>query len=479
MKANIDGYYESMRVGTADNLTPRGDASEEIIMNRTAGGNNAIESGDALIKSIKGNSLTITQVVNIEALRGDEYFTIEQYKDNGVKCKPSGQSFDPGSLNWSSGWLRLSSNLLRDHIYYYSLKYTRIAKRTDVGEFTPKDVYLSAFGDKHEVEIGIPKVLCNIKTINSNNCNLTLNDCTVTVENIQLVNLTLMFGAGNEPATPEEFAHRLGYDSIEQVPYIPYNEGEIVSCNAFGIRTTDDEGDTYERKWASTMQKYFPRGLQSVGNVYDEITPTKAIKRISNNREILRQPEEYPYDELNLSMRVSPGCKEEAIIPKGALSTPLRMDVVYPIDAYGTIVRNRQHIGNLSSLQTQAKADLVSAINELKEVLSTLAVKSESNERNITQLRADTDGIITDWGVDNRTLPLLCGQPMILFGHGAPAKGVVPDNWIQFDPVSGQGYDWNGTPSVLGQQYLDVDVSAGGFYIAARDKDMGLKWINC
>lgn len=68
---------------------------------------------------------------------------------------------------------------------------------------------------------------------------------------------------------------------------------------------------------------------------------------------------------------------------------------------------------------------------------------------------------------------------MILFGHGAPAKGVVPDNWIQFDPVSGQGYDWNGTPSVLGQQYLDVDVSAGGFYIAARDKDMGLKWINC
>ena len=472
MKANVDGYYETMRVGTADNLTARGDASEEIIMNRTAGGNNVIESGDALIKSIKGNSLTITQVVNIEALPSDEYFTIEQYKDNGVKCNPSGQPSEPGSLNWSSGWLKLSSNLLKDHIYYYSLKYTRIAKRTDVGEFTPKEVYLSAFYDKYEVEIGIPKVLCNIKTINSNKCNLTLNDCTVTVENIQLVNLTQMFGTGNEPATPEEFAHRLGYDSIEQVPYLPYNEGEIVSCNAEGLRTTDAEGDTYERKWATTLHEYFPRGLQAVGNVYDEITPTKAIKRIgsvdlgtlvwtlrtsfngycyyadvidknkkrlecnviaagyvsipengtdsnifskmldgciagfynltsSNSWVYIRDdrytsveefiagvtgkllyyelatPEEYTYDELNLSMRVSSGGTEEAIIPEGVLSTPLKIDVVYPIDTYGTIVNNKKNIGNISQLQTSAKTDLVSAINENNQLAKDAVLKKE------------------------------------------------------------------------------------------------------
>ncbi len=567
LKANVDGYYETMRVGTADNLTARGEASEEIIMNRTAGGNNVIESGDALIKSIKGNSLTITQVVNIEALPSDEYFTIEQYKDNGVKCNPSGQPSEPGSLNWSSGWLKLSSNLLKDHIYYYSLKYTRIAKRTDVGEFTPKEVYLSAFGDKYEVEIGIPKVLCNIKTINSNKCNLTLNDCTVTVENIQLVNLTQMFGAGNEPATPEEFARRLGYDSIEQVPYIPYNEGEIVSCNAEGIRTTDAEGDTYERKWASTLQKYFPDGLKSAGTIYDEITPTKAVKRIcsvkmnslgwvthndefrifradianmaepanyedrkngllsnaykqsktvgiglemedpsmlrgsgviyikdsrysdlesfinhfTENDELyyeLATPEEYEYDELNLTERVAQGGKEEAIVSEGVLSTPLKIDVVYPIDTYGTIVNNKKNIGNISQLQTSAKTDLVVAINELKTQLTQL---SAATEPALMSLRNDVDGLISDLGgaEDMRELPAIAGQPLILFGHGAPAKGKVPDNWNKLDPKTGKGYEWNGTPSALGQQYLDVDASPGGLYIAARDTNMGLKWINC
>ena len=451
MKANVDGYYETMRVGTADNLTPRGDASEEFIMNRTAGGNNAIEFGDALIKSIKGNSLVRNQKIDIGKF--------SQKTESGLTFTVESNYVVVDGVATAEHMFNLfPAPIVAGHHYFYRTQNFFVAK------ISPNKV--SVASESYERNTGYFK--CSVgESFHQKKYELMMFD------------LTQMFGAGNEPATPEEFAHRLGYDSIEQIPYLPYNEGEIVSCNAEGIRTTDAEGDTYERKWATTLHEYFPRGLQSVGNVYDEITPNKAIKRISNNREILQQPEEYPYDELNLSMRVSPGGTEEAIIPKGVLSTPLRMDVVYPIDAYGTIVNNRQRIGNLSSLQTQAKADLVSAINELKEVLSTLAVKSESNERNITQLRADTDGIITDWGVDNRTLPLLCGQPMILFGHGAPAKGVVPDNWIQFDPVSGQGYDWNGTPSVLGQQYLDVDVSAGGFYIAARDKDMGLKWINC
>ena len=90
-------------------------------------------------------------------------------------------------------------------------------------------------------------------------------------------------------------------------------------------------------------------------------------------------------------------------------------------------------------------------------------------------------GLFPTWGgaEDMRELPAIAGQPLILFGHGAPAKDVVPDNWRQFDPATGKGYEWNGTPSALGQQYLDVDASPGGLYIAARDTNMGLKWINC
>ena len=370
MKANIDGYYESMRVGTADNLTPRGDATEEIITSRRAGGNNAVESGAALIKSIRGNSLVHNQKIDIGKFR--------QKTESGLTFTvESNYVVVDGVATAESMYNLFPAPIVAGHHYFYRSQDFFVAR------INPNKV--SVASESNERNTGYFR--CSVgESFHQKKYELMMFD------------LTQMFGTGNEPTTAEEFAHRLGYDSIEQIPYLPYNEGEIVSCNAEGIRTTDAEGDTYERSWATTLHEYFPRGLQSVGNVYDEITPNKAIKRISNNREILQQPEEYPYDELNLSMRVSPGGKEEAIIPKGVLSTPLRMDVVYPIDAYGTIVNNRQRIGNLSSLQTQAKTDLVSAINELKEVLSTLSVNSESNERNITQLRADTDGIITDWG---------------------------------------------------------------------------------
>lgn len=463
MKANIDGYYESMRVGTADNLTPRGDASEEIIMSRRVGGNNAVESGDAIIKSIKGNSLVHNQKIDIGKFR--------QKTESGLTFTvESNYVVVDGVATAESMYNLFPAPIVAGHHYFYR------SQNFFVARINPNKV--SVASESNERNTGYFR--CSVgESFHQKKYELMMFD------------LTQMFGTGNEPTTAEEFAHRLGYNSIEQIPYLPYNDGEIVSCNAEGIRTTTAEGDTYERSWATTLHEYFPRGLQSVGNVYDEITPNKAIKRIgvvdlgtlawikysdisgyyanvttkSNKREAynvivagytsvnkngtnvgilnsmpdrsvagfynpvssnswvyirddrytsveeftagvtgkllyyeLATPEEYPYDELNLSMRVSPGGKEEAIIPKGVLSTPLRMDVVYPIDAYGTIVNNRQRIGNLSSLQTQAKTDLVSAINELKDVLSTLSVNSESNERNITQLRADTDGIITDWG---------------------------------------------------------------------------------
>ena len=70
-------------------------------------------------------------------------------------------------------------------------------------------------------------------------------------------------------------------------------------------------------------------------------------------------------------------------------------------------------------------------------------------------------------------LPLLCGQPMKLFGNGAPSASTVPDNWKQF--LDG-GYNWDGTPSALGQEYINYAVTSGGHYTAIRDGNMGLKW---
>ena len=66
------------------------------------------------------------------------------------------------------------------------------------------------------------------------------------------------------------------------------------------------------------------------------------------------------------------------------------------------------------------------------------------------------------------SIPLLCGQPMILFGEGTPREEEVPSNWKQFDPITGDGYNWNGTPSAEGQQYINILADTNGRYTAVK-----------
>lgn len=51
----------------------------------------------------------------------------------------------------------------------------------------------------------------------------------------QCIDLTAMFGAGNEPTTANEFARRLGYASIDDVPYIPYTATPIPLNDAMAV----------------------------------------------------------------------------------------------------------------------------------------------------------------------------------------------------------------------------------------------------
>ena len=367
LKSFADGYYESMRVGTADNLTSKGDATEEIIMSRKAGGDNQIEDGSASIKRIKGYSVVLNQLaiynkdtvtmggVTMTRMNNGEYYLFNGTSDSEV--------------TFVFFWYE---NEIIGHHYFQRGKMagTRETYYFDgpVGADLDGNGVIDVCHTKYQVLLFI-------------NEGQTLNNVKLFP---QFIDLTQMFGSGNEPTTPEDFAKRLGYSSINDVPYIPYNEGEIVSSFAEGIKTTDTEGKVSERKWSETLKKYFPDGLKSAGSVNDEITPTKAVKRIGNRvyqsgdesnavvltdgkntLYVLDSPEETTYDELNLTEQVLEGGTEEAIITEGKTSTPLRADIVYPIDAYNTIKANKANIGTLSSLNTASKTDLVSAINEL------------------------------------------------------------------------------------------------------------------
>lgn len=462
LKSFADGCYESMRVGTADNLTSKGDATEEVIMSRRAGGDNQIEDGSASIKRIKGYSIVLNQhndqmtfsnkttdvrpffQLFIQVLNEKNEATLLYKEDITTQKKVLKIITIPSDTTT----FRISHNGSKNNIFIFRRFGTSFQKHT---------LFFRAYVDSAD-----PTVVGGLK-----------------LSNIMLFDLTQMFGSGNEPTTHDDFAKRLGYSSIDDVPYIPYNEGEIVSSFAEGIKTTDTEGKVSERKWSKTLKKYFPDGLKSVGSAYDEITPTKAVKRVkacvfdetvnilrydvsgdyvkftigdehtdrqreglasapfyyqynggyyydvwaigfasestivgcvpksvaSNTRELkdflkkLKDEghpltvvyqkkstdyEEITYDELNLTEQVAEGGTEEAIITEGKTSTPLRAEIVYPIDAYNTIKANKTNIGTLSSLNTASKTDLVSAINELAGKVGALEVKATESMTNET-----------------------------------------------------------------------------------------------
>lgn len=454
LKSFADGYYESMRVGTAVNLTSKGDATEEVIMSRMAGGDNQIEDGSASIKRIKGYSVVMNQQREqknysntktdpriffrfyIQALNVDIKETVLYRKDINTQKQ-------------LSNIVTVPSDTTDFRILHSGTKENLIIFRRFNTSLQDHTLFFRAYVDSAD-----PTVVDGLR-----------------LSNIMIFDLTQMFGSGNEPTTPDDFAKRLGYSSIDDVPYIPYNEGEIVSSFAEGIKTTDTEGKVSERKWSETLKKHFPDGLKSAGSAFDEIAPTKAVKRIGmlnlgeiewtqagsedkmswapdtfnlkgkavtaptadqvspircakyitdTSRHVETQttdkaislnlgywihiydsafktatpeqfkqslqgvmlyyematPEETTYDELNLTEQVAEGGTEEAIITEGKTSTPLRADIVYPIDAYNTIKANKAHIGTLSSLNTASKTDLVSAINELAGKVGALEAKA-------------------------------------------------------------------------------------------------------
>ena len=93
----------------------------------------------------------------------------------------------------------------------------------------------------------------------------------------------------------------------------------------------------------------------------------------------------------------------------------------------------------------------------------------------VEELIAEKDALIQDMEqaviIERKgynSIPLLCGQPMILFGAGTPQESIVPTNWIQFNPETGEGYNWNGTPSAECQTYINTAVDTNGRYTAVK-----------
>lgn len=92
--------------------------------------------------------------------------------------------------------------------------------------------------------------------------------------NLMLFDLTAM---GLDSLTDAEILQ--WFADYYPLPYYDFNAGTLLSFNGTGIKTTNAD-ETEEHTTNLPISTYFPTGMKSAGNVYDELTESKAITRI-------------------------------------------------------------------------------------------------------------------------------------------------------------------------------------------------------
>ena len=129
-----------------------------------------------------------------------------------------------------------------------------------------------------------------------------------------------------------------------------------------------------------------------------------------------------------------------------------------------------------AAASAQSTADNAQSTADAAQIAASNAQGTANNAKSEAEsVGSDNDALIQDMEQavllerkGYNYIPLLCGQPMILFGEGTPQESIVPTNWIQFNPETGEGYNWNGTPSAEGQTYINTAADTNGHYTAVK-----------
>lgn len=221
-KANIDGYYATLGVGVADNLVGRGTVTEHFTY-QTSGGSADIGSGRAEIKSIKGNTIVWNQLINKNNLPQTQTL-------NGITFTNNADGTITVDGTATGGYAYISATvrgIIGGHKYLW--------RSTPVGgSNTTFYSYLAGTAFRSVADVG-NGVIETASGSGSAYPVFAMVKEGVTVSNLvfkpQLFDLTQMFGAGNEPSTVDEFK------ALFPLDYYAYNEGEIISLNATGLKT--------------------------------------------------------------------------------------------------------------------------------------------------------------------------------------------------------------------------------------------------
>ena len=220
------GIYPDLIAG---DLAGRGESVPAEFSFRASGGK-SIKDGRAYIKRIKGNSVVWNQILNnLGAGAADKTET-----DTEVRIVPNSAE----NNRYGNG-----VNVVAGH-HYLQMVDILSEEGTSVGFQN----YLNLNCDNKTTSTSYVQLwqIAQASASGTSHVQLWSKEGTpyrIKKDSFNLINLTLMFGAGNEPTTIEEFNARKPIVADEYA----YNEGEVIPFTAEGIKSVGD--NAWDEQW--------------------------------------------------------------------------------------------------------------------------------------------------------------------------------------------------------------------------------------
>ena len=252
-KADKSGTYPDLNAGLANNLkgTP---VSGEFTFRQTAGGA-SFDNGLALLDSVKGKSLVWNQLSKAGNFTSTDTLSAETGRtmsvSNGV-CTIT-ITGSPTSTNGITEF-NTEASIVSGH-KYLTVVYAKVVTQGAALQMSFSLVQASSTGVVTNTltndwvrytSIIVPTA--NVAAVRPNiRIKDTVTGGVVDIKNMQLIDLTLLFGAGNEPTTVAEFEALYGLD------YYAYNAGQIINNKTTAIESRDASNNLI-----STLQLNLP-----------------------------------------------------------------------------------------------------------------------------------------------------------------------------------------------------------------------------
>lgn len=229
-KASPNGTYPNMTVGLAEDLGGRPYYDEsEFTFRASAGSDTSIKDGLAEITVLHGNAVVWNQKVQLNSGVSNE---------NGITFNTNAENHSivaNGVATNGDAIYAIPHEATKNHVY--------IMMGCPIGGSSNTYVFYNQKGGE---DIGAGCVYREVRE-SGVAYNLIRISQGVSVSNLifkpRIIDLTKMFGAGNEPTTIEEYEARKPIVADEYA----YNEGEVIPFTAEGIKSVGD--NAWDEEW--------------------------------------------------------------------------------------------------------------------------------------------------------------------------------------------------------------------------------------